>query len=322
MRVSMSARNPWIVSFVVVTSLLSACGVKEADGEPEFTLDGVVEDTGVDTASWEFNADALAGEVTEQPDTSTPPDTQAVDSGPAVVSSCAGRCGLKLESNPCHCDHGCLDRGDCCGDFEAACGCGVKKDCDDGNDCTTDLCESHSSGNKYCKRRPSSAVTTATQSGDAGANKCVTPKCLSGCSDVPKSCDDGVACTADSCDPATGACKNELPATKCLIDGACHGAGASKPGTGGCLLCQPDKDPAQWTSKAGSCFIDGACYGSGAKASPALDECRVCKPDVSGTSWSVSAGNCLIDGACYAAGTKNPALPQCAVCTPTQTQTA
>jgi len=53
----------------------------------------------------------------------------------------------------------------------AAVSCGSDPDCDDGNACTTDSCDT-----------------------------------ITGCVNDPINCDDGIACTTDSCDPATGEC--------------------------------------------------------------------------------------------------------------------
>ncbi|HAN30945.1 MAG TPA: hypothetical protein DCQ06_05055, partial [Myxococcales bacterium] len=328
MLATMCLRNRRISIYVlaVAACLVAACGDKDDKSEPVFTLDGVIEDVASDTASWDFNADAVTGDASSWTSGDSGPigkdtssvDVPSVDCGPRVVTSCQGRCGLKLQSNPCHCDHGCIDRGDCCSGFEVVCGCTTKLDCEDGNDCTTDLCEAHNKGKKYCKQIPFfGCCATDFDCDSSSANKCVTPKCIAGsCSDVPKNCDDGITCTVDSCSVATGACSNQLPANKCLIDGMCHGAGAAKPGSGGCQLCQPDKDASLWTSKVGSCFIEGVCVAAGAKASSATDECRVCNPDKNGDAWSVTTGNCWIDGQCYAAGVVNPAQPDCSVCTP------
>ena len=47
-----------------------------------------------------------------------------------------------------------------------------------------------------------------------------------------RDCDDGLSCTADSCDSASGDCEN-LITEGCVIDGACVGEGQGKDDTVG-----------------------------------------------------------------------------------------
>jgi hypothetical protein len=64
-------------------------------------------------------------------------------------------------------------------------GCTDDGNCDDGNECTMDVCTDGS------------------------------------CSNTPIDCDDGIACTADSCDPATGECIYDY-ANCCSLDAECY----------------------------------------------------------------------------------------------------
>lgn len=328
------ALRPW-VAIVAAVVLGVACGEEDSgtDAGPVYTLDIKVADAAGDTGGWTFSNDTQPGEDSVETgadatdatvDASTQADGQSdsasEDTAAPAIVSCEGKCGLKLETNPCHCDHACVGRNDCCPDFQGACGCESKAQCDDGNDCTTDSCQDARGGAKFCKQVPFfGCCNSDAECGAAGQNKCIKPTCLQGsCTDVQKDCDDGVDCTIDSCDPATGECKHKLSAVKCLVDGACHGAGASKPGSGGCMLCQPDKDQNAWTAKAGTCLVDGLCKKSGEKATTAPDECRVCNPAVSGDTWSVSSGSCYIDGKCFAGGAGDPKNPTCATCQPSK----
>ena len=260
---------------------------------------------------------AADGKQSGAADTSAATDANAaaVDAGPAVVTSCQGKCGLYLDGNACHCTAACTADGDCCADFAVACGCQSHKDCDDGNACTTDSCQAGS-----CKQIPFQNCCMS----DAeckGSTSCKKATCLDGsCALVTKNCDDGLTCTVDLCDEKSGACVNKLPPTKCLIDGFCASAAEKKPGSSGCELCQPDIDPDNWTAKAGTCLIGGKCYASGTE-NPAIT-CQVCDTKSSATGWSVKSGHCFVDGVCYVSG-QNPAGSgaACAVCKPSASKT-
>ena len=90
-----------------------------------------------------------------------------------------------------------------------------KASCDDGEPCTTDLCDK----TKGCTH-------TATQIGNAcdDGDACTTNTVCSGvgtCAGTTKSCDDGNGCTTDSCDPYLGACANEANTLSCDDSTAC-----------------------------------------------------------------------------------------------------
>ncbi len=87
--------------------------------------------------------------------------------------------------------------------------CGLARDCDDGDPCTTDRCDDEI---------------------DACTNE---PRCVDGllctddlcdpvtgaCSNPPKDCDDGNVCTRDGCDPLTGCTHDPLTGRACPDDG-------------------------------------------------------------------------------------------------------
>ena len=70
--------------------------------------------------------------------------------------------------------------------------CTADGECDDGDMCTMDACESGT-----CAR-----TAIACDDGDACTDDACAP--ATGCASTPTSCDDGDACTADSCDSVTG----------------------------------------------------------------------------------------------------------------------
>ncbi len=250
-------------------------------------------------------------------DAAGPVDAGTPDAGKQPITSCYGHCGIFLEGNPCHCNTGCGDTGDCCSDFKLVCTCKANKDCDDNNACTVDTCKLPDG---VCKQIPFQNCC-ASDAECKGGTKCKLAKCLQGtCSLVDKDCDDGIACTADLCDDKSGDCSHKLPPTKCLIDGFCAHSGDQKPGSGGCEVCQPTVDASKWTAKAGSCLIEGKCVAAG--TAHATDGCRVCDPKQSTDGWSVKTGYCYIDSTCYVSGQTPSSGATCATCKPTASQTA
>lgn len=61
----------------------------------------------------------------------------------------------------------------------------------------------------------------------------------------PAECDDGLECTADSCDD--GFCSNVARAGSCAIDGACWLPAAVNPANA-CEVCEPAGDATRWTA--------------------------------------------------------------------------
>jgi len=90
---------------------------------------------------------------------------------------------------------------------------------------------------------------------------CVGGQCAGG-SGVD--CDDGLACTADSCNEAAQDCDNILIAGNCLIDGACYLDGEFNPANS-CEFCDAAGDPFTWAFvAAGTPCDDGdPCTGTG-----------------------------------------------------------
>jgi hypothetical protein len=104
--------------------------------------------------------------------------------------------------------------------------CNAPADCDDGNPCTTDACDPitaqclHAAG-------PDGTPCTDTDRCTTGAT------CSGGVCGTRVVCDDGNLCTADACDPATGACAS-TPVV-CDDGNACT-HDACNAGTGQCLF--------------------------------------------------------------------------------------
>lgn len=317
------------------TALAAACG----DPEPAetFTLDSggdPVLDTGgfrladsaePDTAFAAPDVPDITAVPDAGADADAKPDVDAVATAdveaPPPITSCDGVCGLFLENNDCHCNHACVDNGDCCEDFDVACGCEIDADCDDVNDCSSDECVT-CTGGKCCKQIPLPAAACCKD--DAACPKgdgCNTPKCITGsCTVEKKDCDDKVACTTDNCDGKTGECVHKIQVGKCVIGDECKGGGDLDPKSDGCSACEPGKSQTAWTAKADKCLIGGACIAK--LGTPAGATCAVCDPAKSTSAWTLKTGFCLIEDKCYGKDAKNPANLTCEVCDPASSTTA
>jgi hypothetical protein len=90
--------------------------------------------------------------------------------------------------------------------------CSADSECDDGNPCTTDSCDS-----------AVGCINDAVLCPDDG-DLCTTDACDPGtgqCDSTPVTCDDGVSCTIDSCDAVTGECVvDDSQCPVCLDPGA------------------------------------------------------------------------------------------------------
>ncbi len=328
-------KTSWPKTFAAtVATLLAAVVIGGCGDEPSDTKeDDIVEDAGLDagqrfnfqdddTAAADDSASSSGSSGASSDGGSSGGSDSAgstdagkagpVDAGHVEITSCKGHCGIYLEENQCHCTPACVDKGDCCADFQLMCTCKANKDCDDANACTTDSC---SKG--HCKQIPFQNCCQADNE-CKGGSACKIAKCLDGtCSLVDKDCSDGVACTADLCEAKTGKCSNALAPNKCLIDGFCASKDDKKPGAVGCEICQPAVDANKWTAKKGTCLIDGKCYAAN-DAHP-TDKCLQCDPAKGLDKWSVKTGWCHIGKACYVSG-QNPTGVTCASCAPSKSQ--
>jgi hypothetical protein len=183
-----------------------------------------------------------------------------------------------------------------------------------------------------------------------GEETCVAGACQPG---TPPSCDDGLSCTTDSCDPtagstlrdaAGGACVHEINAGSCLIDGVCYADGDTNP-SNPCESCNLNLSNTAWSPKANgaSCsdglFCNGeeVCFNSTCwpGTPPSCDDGLTCTADscdpTAGTDLrdpvtgacvhEINAGSCLIEGVCYVDGDTNPANV-CQVCNASLSNTA
>jgi len=71
-------------------------------------------------------------------------------------------------------------------------------------------------------------------------------------------CDDGLECTNDICDTASGTCSHETIAGSCLIAGTCYADGAGDP-ENQCRICDAGKDQDAWTDTSDQCDDGDPC---------------------------------------------------------------
>jgi len=151
---------------------------------------------------------------------------------------------------------------------------------DEGNPCTADYCMEG-----VCAHEPDDGQVC-----DDG-DKCTTGDlCAAGqCQGTSMDCDDGLPCSLDSCDYATGECKNEPTGPFCLIDGKCvaENVPASGPDAG-CLKCAPGSSPYGWSpdNDGGGCDDGSECTaetfcnnGACVTLAPLCDDGNECTAD-------------------------------------------
>ena len=187
------------------------------------------------------------------------------------------------------------------------CTVGPTRTCDDGLECTDDACQSDAADAFSCTHTPNGAGCYAaeacfqvggthptdgcqicTDAGgtwgpkddgslcDADGDGCtVGDFCAAGACQAgpgPQDCDDGLACTADTCQ-STGVdsytCAYTPQADTCAIDGACYATDERDPNND-CRACAPTTDPTAWTPlpSGTECGAGGFCGGGSCVTAP------------------------------------------------------
>jgi MYXO-CTERM domain-containing protein len=108
-------------------------------------------------------------------------------------------------------------------------------------------------------------------------------------------CDDGSACTVDSCAEATDTCTNALTDDACIIGGECVADGATHPAYP-CLYCDPRAEPGDWSTRpeGTSC---GAARCSGGRLVTAAT-CSTTGACLAGMPTRCAAGYCADETTC------------------------
>lgn len=285
-----------------------------------------------------------------QPGTSTSAWTNATDGVQCAAASCsgltlslkktcaAGQCvgatqscddGLACTSDSCSPTTGCanvLDTGRCLIDGV----CFLNNRADPLNPCH--VCSVTNSTSSWTSLANGTTCQNATCVGLTWTQKktCSWGQCNVG--GAVSSCDDGIACTTDTCSTTNG-CSNDVDSGMCLIGGTCYSSGDKNPAN----PCQTCFSGTAWTNSTGGqcepgyCSFQaytapktcssGQCSGGGATSSCVSTACSIAScDDAAGCLQAVQDGYCLIGGACYATGQENPSK-NCQVCDPSKSKT-
>lgn len=192
------------------------------------------------------------------------------DGLPCTTDFCGsgGTCEHTVFSGPCD-DHDlCTGVGTCGND--GTCTPGVRISCDDANGCTTDACDPATGCTNLANSVACDDHNACTVGDSCGGGSCV--------SGTPAPCDDGVACTDDSCDASRG-CQH-VP-----NDSRCGGAGAHCSATAGCQVtgtCTPANcQPTPGTCETAVCSTDLTMCLRGTRCSSGQMCCgSACVPDL------------------------------------------
>ena len=288
-----------------------------------------------DTVCWFDSCDAQGVKTTDCPYGCNP--------DAAICRDCVGDCsgkdcgddGCGLECGLCTksaCDLLIFTPGQTC--FSDICtGDRTPQNCNDGNVCTTDLCDP-SGGCANTNNTLECAAATCESGIFHAAVTCFGGACPS---QTEVACDDGKYCTDDTCDVGAG-CSSALLGGYCLIDGTCHGDGQASV-SDVCQVCTVLASTTDWsnatdgtdctepscselTFTAGKTCASGACTGGGG-----TQDCydgKTCTNDscsTGGCSSVLQDSHCLIAGTCYLEGASKGS-DSCQVCTSTLSTTS
>lgn len=160
----------------------------------------------------------------------------------SVCNGKSGACGKVLapDGKGCDADASVCTGGDAC--KAGLCAAGAIVPCNDKNPCTTDSCDPKTG----CVQQANLASCDADGDACTVGDTCQAKVCMTG---VKKLCEDGEVCTANSCNPTTGACvfnAGSEAGKPCDADGSvCTVGDACKSGScvaGGVKICD-DQNP-------------------------------------------------------------------------------
>jgi len=228
------------------------------------------------------NADCAGGAWCSPPGACLPAMCKALE----CVGNKAYACKDGVYAAPADCDDGDACTSDLC---EAGKGCAhgsAEGACDDKNPCTDDECTSDQGCVHVGNLAPCDDGDVCT-TGDT----CKAGECVGG---PPKACDDGDLCTKDACDVASGAC---MSSPKTCDDGIACTTDACDKGTGACSHtpqpgCSVEGKPCATKAEcpAGTCDIKAHlcvdCLTTGECAAGAYCSKRACVASVPCTSDS------------------------------------
>jgi len=184
-------------------------------------------------------------------------DAECSDGEACTWDWCDPKSGCKHANNIAPCDDGnaCTTK-DACKAGKCA---GQLKVCDDKNSCTADSCDPKAGGCKFAAKKDGTLCTDGKVCTLQDA--CKGGKCVGG----KGKCDDGKACTTDSCDAKTGACSHKAAAegSSCDDGNACTATDACKKGV--CIGVDKCTKTAAWSDKV-DCGAKGWTFDPAVKA--------------------------------------------------------
>ncbi len=176
--------------------------------------------------------------------TFTPKNSGCHDGKPCTVDHCVASgtsftCTYDLVTGACDDGDACTGQGTCLGATCVA----EPLNCNDGNPCTTDSCQS---GCQHLVHDGACDLDGSVCTPDV----CVGTVCTAG---APNACDDGSACTLDACNAVTGCSSTPLAAGTACNDGAACTTGDGC--TNGVCAGTPLSCAAGQTCIAGACAV-------------------------------------------------------------------
>ncbi len=121
--------------------------------------------------------------------------------------------------------------------------CETDSHCDDENPCTDDTCDE----SDMCGHTPNDTNDPDDGLFCNGHEICDGGQVVIEEGSIPD-CDDGLACTFDSCNETTDQCDHALEDGYCLIGGYCYTDGSINPANE-CEACGPSSDPENWSPR-------------------------------------------------------------------------
>ena len=262
--------------------------------------------------------DPVAG-VCSYPEVECPQDGDLCN-GPEVCDPATAECSTDV-SMAVGCDDGNVCNGaESCDPATGLCSIVVELVLDDGIGCTLDQCDpltneiGHIPQDDWCVVDACHVGECEPASDDADS----ATGCVATALPVP---DDGLACTQDLCDPATGEDLHPVLPDSCLIAGGCYDVGTLNP-INPCLQCAVEVAEVWSPSPAGApcsdgnactpedACADGICVGSGQADCEDDNPCTYdwCNPTLGCQSTNTNApctdddpctvGDICVDGAC------------------------
>ena len=192
---------------------------------------------------------------------------------------------------------------------------------DDGDTCTSDVCQEGVCVHTALEAGPCDDQDPCTKNDQCSAGQC---------GGESYSCDDQLECTEELCQ-GDGSCANNLADDACLIENQCFGADAPALIEPACQFCSPAESQDSWTARpdglncddndlcteADQCAL-GVCGGNPVQCGDSL-ACTAdsCVAETGQCANVLQAGWCLIDETCVAAAS-HPEGPdsQCRICDP------